>query len=88
MATVKPWPSAPRRFSAGTTTSSRTSSPVGEPFSPIFLNTCPTRTPGAPAGTRNALTPAAFSSGPERAKTMYRPARPTLVMKILVPLRT
>ena len=88
IATVNPWPSAPRRFSAGTTTSSSTSSPVGEPLSPIFLNTCPTRSPGVADGTRNALTPAAFSPGPVRANTTYRPAWPTLVMKTLVPLRT
>src|SRR6202158_4994693 len=44
--------------------------------------------PDPSAGTRNALTPAARSSGPVRAKTMYRPACPMLVMKTLVPLRT
>src|SRR5712692_1021704 len=87
IATVKPWPSAANRFAAGTTTSSSTSSPVGDPFKPIFLNTWPTRTPGVSAGMRNALTPAARSSGPVRAKTIYRPAYPMLVMKTLVPLR-
>ena len=37
-----------------------TSSPVGEPFKPIFLNTWPTLTPGASAGTRKAVMPAAL----------------------------
>src|SRR5439155_396569 len=71
IATGKPFPSAARRLAAGTTTSSSTSSPVGDPLRPIFLNTCPTRRPFDSAGTMNALTPEARSSAPVRAKTMW-----------------
>ena len=88
MATVKPWPSAASRFAAGTLTSSSTSSPVGEPLRPIFLKTWPTRSPPEFAGTMKALIPAARSSGPVRANTMYSPARPMFVMNTFVPFST
>ena len=82
-------PISPTTFSAGTRTSSSTSSPVSTPFTPIFLSTRPTLTPGQPRSTTNAetLSCARDSAGPVLAKTQYQSAWRTPDIQHLVPDR-
>lgn len=89
MATLKPWPSAPRRAFSGTNASWKCTSWIWAPHCPIFRSGGPTVTPGVRPGTRKALTPAEpGSSGAVRAITVKSPALPALVMKRLEPFNT
>ena len=70
IAILKPSPSSPSRFSAGTRHSSKTSSPVVEPAIPIFGSSPETSKPGASASTTNAEIPPCPASGSVFAKTV------------------
>ena len=84
MAIVKPSPSAPRRFSTGTRTSSKFSSAVGEPRIPILCSTRATAKPGVSVSTMKALIPLRPpASGSVRAKAIRTLATLPWVMKRL-----
>jgi len=63
MSTRTPPFSAPMTFSAGTSQSSKISSPVGDPFTPIFFRVLPLENPGKPRSTTKAVIPFAPASG-------------------------
>src|SRR5881398_3793206 len=69
IAILKPSPSSPSRFPAGTRQSSNVSSPVVEPRMPIFGSSRATSNPGASASTTNAEMPAWPASASVLAKT-------------------
>ena len=48
MAMLKPLPSSPRRFSAGTRTASRLTAQVGCAFQPVLASCLPKLSPGVP----------------------------------------
>ena len=52
MAIVKPWPSAPIKFSTGTRQSSKVMIRVGCEFQPTFFSFLPNDRPGVPFSTR------------------------------------
>src|SRR4051812_25455686 len=87
MAMRKPSPSAPIMFEAGTRTSSNSTSPVGEPRTPIFFSSLPTLTPQS-ASTTNAEMPRCPAEGSVLANTVYRSEMPALVIQYLVPFNT
>ena len=57
MASLKPWPSSPSRFAAGTTTSWRANAEVSVARCPILSRCCSIVTPGVSIGTMNAEMP-------------------------------
>ena len=69
MAMVKPWPSSPILLSTGTRTSSKTTSPVGLPRSPILCSSLATFTPQS-ASTTKQLMPRWPASGSVLANTV------------------
>ena len=70
IAILKPSPSSPSRFAAGTRTSSNVSSPVVEPLMPIFGSSRATSKPGVSASTTNAEMPECPASGSVFANTV------------------
>jgi hypothetical protein len=70
IAILKPSPSSPSRFSAGTRASSNVSSPVVEPAMPSFGSSRATSKPGVSASTTNAEMPEWPASGSVLAKTV------------------
>ena len=85
IATENPLPSGPSMALAGTRTPSRTSSAVAWPRSPSLPWISRRVSPGASAGTRNALTPL-WPAPPVRAKSSTTSAHVPLVMNILLPV--
>ena len=89
MAMAKPSPSAPRRFDAGTRTSSNTSSAVGEPRIPILCSVRATPNPGRLASTtKHERRRWRLASSPVAAKTITRSATDPWLMKRLLPEMT
>ena len=68
MASLKPSPSSPRRFSAGTRALSKISSLVGLPCRPSRDSSRPTEKPGVSRGMTKAETPRWPASGSVLAK--------------------
>ncbi len=62
IATLKPLPSSPSRFSFGTRQFSNTSSMVGDERIPIFFSFLPNENPGVPFSTMKAVMPWCFSA--------------------------
>ena len=88
MAILKPSPSAPSRFSAGTTTSWKATAEVSVARWPI-LSRCFSRiTPGASIGITNAESPLWPLPGSVEAKHTIHAAWPAFVMNIFEPLTT
>src|SRR5574341_1496715 len=87
MAILKPSPSAPSRFSTGTSTSSRIRLAVCEARMPIFFSFLPGFTPFQSFSTMKVVTASVPRDGSTVAKTTYTSARPALVMNVLEPLR-
>ena len=88
IAILKPPPSGPSMFAAGTRHSVNVSSTVGEPRMPIFFSSLPTANPGVPFSTTNALIPFAPFSGSVTAKTVTMSAMLPWVIQIFVPSST
>mmetsp|Transcript_8249 Transcript_8249/g.15020 ORF Transcript_8249/g.15020 Transcript_8249/m.15020 type:complete len:216 (-) Transcript_8249:456-1103(-) len=85
MATLKPWPSAPRRFEAGMTTSSMMRFPVLLARMPSLSSFAPKLNPGASVGTKNAEIPLCFRDLSVVAKTMAVEASWAFVIQAFVP---
>ncbi len=83
-ATLKPMPSSPTRFAAGTRHPSNRSSRMGEACQPILSSTLPNSNPSQPFSTTNAEIPAGVSS-PVRAMTRYASASPAWLMNRFEP---
>ncbi len=83
-----PAPSLPRRFSTGTSMSSKKSSAIGDVRMPILSICFPIVRPGVPFSTRKAETPRAPLAGSTVAKTSKRSATFPFEMKVLLPLIT
>ena len=83
MAILKPSPSSPSRFSAGTSTSSSARLAVTEARMPSLRSGGPGTTPGRSASTMKAVIPRSPRETSTVAKTTYRSAMPALVMKCL-----
>ena len=89
IATLKPSPSWPSRFSAGTRTLSKITSQIWAPCWPIFFSGLPTERPGRLRSTKKAETPPAPGfDGSLLAITVKRSALLALVMKRFEPFRT
>ncbi len=88
MAILKPSPSSPRRFDAGTTTSTRAKAEVSVERCPILSRCFSIVTPGVSIGTTNAEMPRCPLSGSVFANTTVQVAWPAFVMKVFDPLRT
>src|SRR6266540_2499340 len=90
MSWTKPCPSAsPSRLPAGTRTSSKNSSAVSWPLSPILSSTRPRRNPGrSRVSTTTSDTPCAPRLGSVLAATMTRSAWAPLVMNVFDPVTT
>jgi hypothetical protein len=74
------------RLAAGTRTSSKCSSAVGEPRIPILCSTRGAEKPGVSVSTMNALSPFRPAAGSVIAKIVTRLAIEPWVMKRLLPL--
>src|ERR1035437_3116141 len=85
---MKPLFSSPKRFVAGTRTSSKNSSAVSAAFCPIFSSLRPFLNPARSASTRNTDTPLAPAAGSVLATTTTRSQLRPLLMKVLLPLIT
>ena len=85
---MKPEPSAPSRFSLGTSTLSKNSSAVSWALSPILSRLRPRSKPSMPRSTTSRLMPWWPASGSVRATTTTRSDRMPLLMNVLEPLRT
>ena len=85
---MKPLPSCPSRFSAGTSTLSKKSSAVSWPFRPIFFSRLPLVKPFIVVSTTTRLVPLAPFAGSVFATTITRSAFQPLVMKVFEPLTT
>ena len=89
IATLKPSPSSPRRFSTGTSQSVKCSATVGEPWMPSLRSCLPTREPlhpGLDEERGDAL--GALAARSVTTKTVMTPAWEPLVTHIFEPLRT
>ena len=83
-----PWPSGPRRWSAGTATSSKSTIEIGTPFQPALGMWADTLMPCALRGTRKADSPLAPGVPPSRrATTTKQSAVLARVMNFLRPCR-
>ncbi len=87
IANLKPSPSRPSRFSAGTSQSVKISSAVCDPLMPIFSSMRPTEKPGKSFSTMKALIPRVPTFGSVIAKMELTCASPPFVMKRFDPLR-
>ena len=83
MACLKPTPSSPSRFSAGTRTSSRISSEVSLARMPSLFSCLPACSPFMPFSTMKALMPSVPCPGRVRAITTAIPPTVAWVMKFL-----
>ena len=85
---TKPMPTWPMTFSLGTRTSSKFSSEVGEPCSPIFFSGLPAEKPGQSVSTtKQVAPPRAPRAGSVTASTMITSAMGPLVIHIFWPSR-
>ncbi|MEZ4290398.1 MAG: hypothetical protein R3E53_07615 [Myxococcota bacterium] len=82
-----PAPSRPRRFSTGTSQSSKKSSLIGEVRIPILRSLPPTDKPLLPRSTMNALMPFGPFDASTVAKTTITSAIGPFVTQVLLPLR-
>ena len=87
MAILNPSPSAPSRFSTGTSQSWRWNATVGDARMPIFFSFFPTAKPGNPGSTRNAVIPLAPLLRSTVAKRVITPAFEPFEHQSFVPLR-
>ena len=89
IASRKP-PTSPTTFAAGTRTSSRISSPVSTPRTPILSSVRPTETPGHERSTMKHEMSSCLreSAGPVLANTQYQSACTTPDIQHFVPLST
>jgi hypothetical protein len=71
IAISKPWPSSPTRFSAGTSTFWKKSSPVDPAQIPSLFSVSWVETPGQPRSTMNAEIPLCFAPGSVFANTSW-----------------
>ena len=85
MATLKPPPSSPRRFSRGTRRSVKASCAEWAPRMPIFSSTRTTSQPGHAVSTMKAARLLLPRLGLSEARTIASCASGALVMKFLVP---
>ncbi len=87
---LKPCPSLPRRFSAGTRQSSKKISLVSWAGRPSFSSFRPRTKPGVSASTRMRLTPlcAGLALGSVLTATMKRSPSWPIEMKVLAPFTT
>ena len=88
IANLNPSPSAPSRFSTGTSQSLKWSATVGEPWMPSLRSGLPTVKPFRPGSTRSAVTPLARLPGSVVTNTVITPACEPLVTHILEPFST
>ena len=88
IAILKPSPSSPRRFAAGTTTSVSANAEVSVERWPILSRCFSTETPGASIGTMKADRPRWPLLGSVLAKTTVQAAWPAFEMNVFEPLRT
>ena len=88
MAILKPSPSAPSRFSTGTSQSSRWKATVGEARMPIFRSFLPTLKPLNVGSTRKAVTPRAPFALSTVAKSVMTPAFEPFEHQSLLPFST
>jgi len=90
IAILKPCPSAPSRFAAGTRQSWSAISTVSEARMPILSSCLPIENPGRSGVTMNAVIPRLpeAGSGSVRAKRTIAPACAPLVTQFFVPLST
>src|SRR3954447_11325037 len=75
------------RFSTGTRTSSKRTSPVGDPRTPSFFSSLPTRTPQSFSTTKQEM-PRCPADGSVLAKTVYTDEMPAFVIQYFEPLST
>ena len=87
MAILKPSPSRPSIFSAGTSQFVKINSAVCDPLMPILSSIRPTEKPGKSFSTIKPLMPRVPCSGAVSAKTEVTRAIPPLVIKRFEPLR-
>ena len=83
-ASLRPFPSPQRTFSAGTFTSVKRMMPFSIAFSPMKWRRCTTSTPGQSVSTMKAV----IFFGPVRAITTISSAMVPLVHQSFSPLRT
>ncbi len=88
MATRKPSPSSPIRFSIGTSTLSNVMSPVFPARMPSFPWSVPVVSPFMPRSSMKAVTPRCFFARSTEANTRKWSARSARLIQILLPLRT
>ena len=88
IAILKPSPSSPSLFAAGTFTSWKASAEVSVARWPILSRCFSIVTPSASLGTTKAVRPRCPAEGSVEAKTVNQSAWPALVMNIFEPLRT
>ncbi len=87
MAISKPWPSSPTRFSAGTSTFSKKSSPVEPAQMPSLCSVSAVATPGHSRSTMNAEMPLCFAAGSVFAKTSWWSATVAYEIQFFWPFR-
>src|ERR687888_453328 len=88
MAISKPWPSSPTRFSAGTSTFSKKSSPVEPAQMPSLFSVSAVVNPRIPRSTTKAEMPLCFADGSLFAKTRAWSATFAYEIQFLEPFRT
>ncbi len=88
MAISKPCPSSPTRFSAGTATFSKKSSPVEPAQIPSLFSISAVDTPGHSRSTMKAEMPLCFASGSVLANTSWWSATRAYEIQFFCPLRT
>ena len=88
IAISKPWPSSPTRFSAGTSTFSKNSSPVEPAQTPSLCSVSVDVNPGMPFSSRKAEIPLCFADGSVLAKTSAWSATVAYEIQFFEPFRT
>ena len=86
IASSKPCPSSPMRFSSGSSTASKRSSDIEQPCIPILSSLRTTSKPSTSVGTKKTLSPLWRIERSVTAKRRHRPACLPLVMKRFKPL--
>src|SRR5712692_4316225 len=88
MAISNPWPSSPIRFSAGTSTFSKKSSPVEPAQTPSLCSVSAVVKPAMPCSSTNAEMPLCFASGSVLANTSAWSATEAYEIQFFWPFRT
>ena len=88
IAISKPWPSSPTRFSAGTSTFSKKSSPVEPAQTPSLCSVSRVVTPGHSRSTMKAEMPLCLADGSVLAKTSWWSATLAYEIQFFWPFRT